>query len=89
MSESLVTSPEQSIHVRLLPVSRNVVWLADTNYRINLDNDTVRSLAAKGDLDGLIAADQVGPVFPRDVLPLSALLVAEASDGCRDCIRRV
>ncbi|KAK7060444.1 Inositol-1,4,5-trisphosphate 5-phosphatase 1 [Paramarasmius palmivorus] len=45
----------------------NVVWLADTNYRINLDNDTVRSLAAKGDLDGLIAADQLKQVMDAGI----------------------
>ena len=38
---------------------RNVVWLADTNYRINLDNATVRSLAEHDDFDPLVAADQV------------------------------
>ncbi|KAK7470419.1 Inositol-1,4,5-trisphosphate 5-phosphatase 1 [Stygiomarasmius scandens] len=41
----------------------NVIWLADTNYRINLDNDTVRSLAQKDDLDALIAADQLKQVM--------------------------
>lgn len=39
---------------------RNVVWLADTNYRINLENDAVRSLALCDELDTLVAADQVG-----------------------------
>lgn len=34
-------------------------WLADTNYRIDLDNDTARALAESDDLDGLLAADQV------------------------------
>ncbi|PPQ65581.1 hypothetical protein CVT26_000530 [Gymnopilus dilepis] len=38
---------------------RNVVWLADTNYRINLDNATVRSLAEHDDFDPLVAADQL------------------------------
>ncbi|KAI6047496.1 SacI homology domain-containing protein [Pisolithus marmoratus] len=37
----------------------NVVWLADTNYRIDLDNDRVRSLAEQGDFDPLIAVDQL------------------------------
>ncbi|KAA1473494.1 inositol polyphosphate phosphatase [Dentipellis sp. KUC8613] len=37
----------------------NVVWLADTNYRIDLDNDMVRSLAHQNDYDGLLAADQL------------------------------
>ena len=38
---------------------RNVVWLADTNYRIDLDNDVVRPLAQRDELDRLLAADQV------------------------------
>ncbi|KDQ64344.1 hypothetical protein JAAARDRAFT_27972 [Jaapia argillacea MUCL 33604] len=36
----------------------NIIWLADTNYRIDLDNETVRTLALS-DLDGLLAADQL------------------------------
>jgi hypothetical protein len=40
---------------------RNVIWLADTNYRIDLDNDTVRSLAMMDNFDALLAADQVRP----------------------------
>lgn len=39
---------------------RNVVWLADTNYRIDLENDVVRSLAQRDEFDRLLAADQVG-----------------------------
>ena len=38
---------------------RNVVWLADTNYRIELDNELVRQLATSDDFDALLAADQV------------------------------
>uniref|UniRef100_A0A8H8CK11 phosphoinositide 5-phosphatase n=1 Tax=Psilocybe cubensis TaxID=181762 RepID=A0A8H8CK11_PSICU len=37
----------------------NVIWLADTNYRIDLDNATVRSLAEHDDFDPLLAADQL------------------------------
>ncbi|PPQ77402.1 hypothetical protein CVT25_010984 [Psilocybe cyanescens] len=37
----------------------NVIWLADTNYRIDLDNATVRSLAEHNDFDPLLAADQL------------------------------
>lgn len=33
--------------------------MADTNYRIDLDNATVRSLAGTDELDALFAADQV------------------------------
>ncbi|CAA7259620.1 unnamed protein product [Cyclocybe aegerita] len=37
----------------------NVIWLADTNYRIDLDNATVRALAEHDDFDPLCAADQL------------------------------
>ncbi|KAF8204786.1 inositol polyphosphate phosphatase [Pholiota molesta] len=37
----------------------NIIWLADTNYRIDLDNATVRSLAEHDDFDPLVAADQL------------------------------
>ncbi|RPD80946.1 inositol polyphosphate phosphatase [Lentinus tigrinus ALCF2SS1-7] len=38
---------------------QNVIWLADTNYRIDLDNERVRTLALMDDFDGLLAADQL------------------------------
>jgi len=38
---------------------RNVIWLADTNYRIDLDNAAVRTYAEANDFDPLVAADQV------------------------------
>ncbi|KAH9844079.1 DNase I-like protein [Rhodofomes roseus] len=37
----------------------NVIWLADTNYRIDLENEHARSLAASNDYDALLAADQL------------------------------
>ncbi|KAJ3575821.1 hypothetical protein NP233_g830 [Leucocoprinus birnbaumii] len=37
----------------------NVIWLADTNYRIDLDNAAVRSYAEADDFDPLVAADQL------------------------------
>ncbi|GAA5910570.1 hypothetical protein JCM5296_002953 [Sporobolomyces johnsonii] len=37
----------------------NVVWAADTNYRISLPNDEVRSLAEEDDYASLYAADQL------------------------------
>ncbi|KAH9939988.1 DNase I-like protein [Amylocystis lapponica] len=37
----------------------NVVWLADTNYRIDLENERARYLAVSDDYDGLLAADQL------------------------------
>lgn len=36
-----------------------MVWLADTNYRIDLENEPVRSLIQAGDFDALVAVDQV------------------------------
>ncbi|KAH8830391.1 SacI homology domain-containing protein [Flagelloscypha sp. PMI_526] len=38
---------------------QNVIWLADTNYRIDLENGIVRSLAEADDYDSLLAADQL------------------------------
>lgn len=46
---------------------QNVVWLADTNYRIDLDNDVVRPLAQRGELDGLLAADQLRQVMDAGI----------------------
>ncbi|KAF9076927.1 inositol polyphosphate phosphatase [Rhodocollybia butyracea] len=37
----------------------NIMWLADTNYRIDLENETVRSLAQSNSFDALLAADQL------------------------------
>ncbi|EPT03582.1 hypothetical protein FOMPIDRAFT_1046622 [Fomitopsis schrenkii] len=37
----------------------NVIWLADTNYRIDLENERARSLATSNDYDALLAADQL------------------------------
>ncbi|KAJ6628885.1 DNase I-like protein [Mycena sp. CBHHK59/15] len=37
----------------------NVIWLADTNYRIDFDNETVRPLALSDDFDSLLAGDQL------------------------------
>ncbi|KXN89554.1 Inositol-1,4,5-trisphosphate 5-phosphatase 1 [Leucoagaricus sp. SymC.cos] len=44
---------------QLRVMSGNVVWLADTNYRIDLDNATVRAYAEADDFDPLVAADQL------------------------------
>ncbi|KAJ8086868.1 Inositol-1,4,5-trisphosphate 5-phosphatase 1 [Marasmius tenuissimus] len=41
----------------------NIVWMADTNYRINLSNETVRSCAENGVFDTLVAADQLRQVM--------------------------
>ncbi|KZW04268.1 inositol polyphosphate phosphatase [Exidia glandulosa HHB12029] len=37
----------------------NVIWLADTNYRIDLENEVVRQLAVTGEFDQLVGADQL------------------------------
>jgi hypothetical protein len=36
-----------------------IIWLADTNYRIDLDNASVRAYAEDDALDMLLAADQL------------------------------
>ncbi|KAF8915801.1 DNase I-like protein [Mucidula mucida] len=41
----------------------NIIWAADTNYRIDLDNDTVRPLAEADDFDTLVSADQLKQVM--------------------------
>ena len=41
----------------------NVVWAADTNYRINLTNDEARTFAEQDDYDSLFAADQVSSIW--------------------------
>jgi len=46
---------------------QNVVWLADTNYRIDLENDVVRSLVQRDELDGLLAADQLKQVMDAGI----------------------
>lgn len=38
---------------------RNIFWVADTNYRIDLDRETVQDFAESDALDSLVAADQV------------------------------
>ncbi|KAJ1033041.1 hypothetical protein NDA16_000320 [Ustilago loliicola] len=48
----------------------HVIWLGDFNYRIDLANETVRSMASREDIAGLYARDQLrrskeaGEVFP-------------------------
>lgn len=46
---------------------RNIIWLADTNYRIDLDNEIVRKMAQTDDLDSLVSADQVSAVHYVDL----------------------
>lgn len=42
--------------------SRNVIWVADTNYRIELENERARQLTQAEDYDALLSADQVSMV---------------------------
>lgn len=42
-----------------MPNLSNVIWLADTNYRIDLENERVRQLAEEDDYDALLSVDQV------------------------------
>ena len=44
-------------------VLRNVVWAADTNYRIDMENEDVRRLATSDNFDSLLAADQVWRIY--------------------------
>jgi len=46
------------------PFFSNVVWAADTNYRINLSNDEARTFAEQDDYDSLFAADQASSNIP-------------------------
>jgi hypothetical protein len=49
--------PPQKLHCS------NIIWLADTNYRIDLDNASVRAYAEDDALDMLLAADQLNYVM--------------------------
>ncbi|KAI0750962.1 inositol polyphosphate phosphatase [Daedaleopsis nitida] len=44
---------------KTIDIHQNIVWLADTNYRIDLDNERVRAFALMDDFDALLAADQL------------------------------
>ena len=46
--------------ISLRKLRSNIIWLADTNYRIDLPNESVRSLATERDYDPLVGSDQVG-----------------------------
>ncbi|KAJ3478633.1 hypothetical protein NLI96_g9624 [Meripilus lineatus] len=63
-----IRSPFSMIEYQpLITAHRNVIWLADTNYRIDLDNETVRRHAEKDEYDALVAQDQL-----RDVMDARA-----------------
>lgn len=61
-----------------MPLNRNIIWLADTNYRIDLENEVARSLAQASSFDALFAADQVGHRFEYAFSLASNPLVAQA-----------
>ena len=42
-----------------MPRRSHVIWLADTNYRVDLDNASVRAYVEDDALDMLLAADQL------------------------------
>lgn len=44
---------------KMIDSHENVIWLADTNYRIDLENERARYLATSDDYDALLAADQL------------------------------
>jgi hypothetical protein len=58
-----ITSHKYDIFLRIRYLAdshnRHVVWVADTNYRIDLDNDVVRPLALVDEFTALYEADQV------------------------------
>jgi synaptojanin len=49
--------------VRSISCRSTVIWLADANYRIDLDNASVRAYAEDDALDMLFAADQLNFVM--------------------------
>jgi len=49
--------------VRSISCGSTVIWLADANYRIDLDNASVRAYAEDDALDMLFAADQLNFVM--------------------------
>ncbi|KAI0939420.1 hypothetical protein AcV5_000847 [Taiwanofungus camphoratus] len=53
---------------RTIDSHENVVWLADTNYRIDLENERVRDLALSEDFDALLAADQLKQSIDEQVV---------------------
>ncbi|THG98860.1 hypothetical protein EW026_g3386 [Hermanssonia centrifuga] len=54
-----ITSGLHFLKGKTIDSHQNVVWLADTNYRIDLENERVRHLAETDDFDALLSADQL------------------------------
>jgi len=65
---------------------RNVIWVADTNYRIDGDNEYIRAHALADDLDPLLAADQVGAFAAVSQAGTDCIRAAEAVHGLAACI---
>lgn len=59
VARSALFAPVRLAHSPMRALHRNVIWAADTNYRISLSNEEVRSLAESDDYDRLLAADQL------------------------------
>ena len=64
--------------------------MADTNYRINLSNETVRSCAENDVFDSLVAADQVShEASPENACTHFGSHLAQASYGRWTCLQRI
>lgn len=65
----------------------NVIWLADTNYRIDLENEVARYLANNWEFDQLVAADQVS-LFNYDMRELLLICprLVVTRDRLADCL---
>ena len=61
---------------RRVTLGSYVIWLADTNYRIDLDNSLVRELAESDELDALMGADQVNISLSLEVFSLNQELLS-------------
>ncbi|KAJ7590659.1 inositol polyphosphate phosphatase [Mycena floridula] len=62
-----ITNELHFLRGKMIGGHENVIWLADTNYRIDLENEVVRSLVEAEDFDSLLAADQLKRVMDQNV----------------------
>ncbi|KAH8094819.1 inositol polyphosphate phosphatase [Cristinia sonorae] len=63
MDYKTITNGLHFLRGKTIDSHQNVIWLADTNYRIDLHNEHVRYLAQTDDYDALLAADQLKQVM--------------------------
>ncbi|KAK7695728.1 hypothetical protein QCA50_000364 [Cerrena zonata] len=63
MDYRTITNGLHFLRGKTIDSHQNVIWLADTNYRIDLENERVRALALSDDYDALLAADQLRQVI--------------------------